>query len=681
MLKARTDNEIVNANDHCSFPRTKKQEKSSELPGDEQPKLTGVHTKENQSDKLQHTSKAVREAQNVKTCDAFGFRYDAGSAHVKHGVPMSEKGKIVWENYFSRSDASCLQGFRTSTLQDIIIEHGLPSSSRPELWLKWSGAKDKQEAEEKAGKTYLQYSKTTITRKVRQQIALDLPRTCPKHPAFAALPEASENTELQKSSTDSVCSEEDQRLKELEDELAGPGRACIGRVLRAYAARNPKLGYLQSMNFLTAVLYLVYEGKEDSMFWMLSTIVEDLLPGYFTPKLKQLLENVDAFGIVMKQMFPKVAAKLADHGLNISFRAPTWFLCMFFTSLKSEVVVRAWDLIFFNSKSCIQGAAGSAALCCLGLGVVDSVKEQILKASNISECAKALQQAGDFILDAKILMVKSFREITSVQSMARLLSSSYVKNALLATRLKLTQSTNTGKGHCRAPPASARRPKRKRDHRRSYSDGDIPFRSLSHEEAERPGPDKSPRTNARLMSKRRRIFLPTSNKNLPNEMMSSSSVRNAAGNVISSGLASFKKWLTPKKFASTHYHDRLSATARPEFFKHKNRLDFNNTNDVAQMMLIKPDSEQRKIINKRQQTPSVKSSALKRVQQQSAYKGQDSPRGLGLELKNCTTPAHIRRDSQVATRYTPPPAGPLITVVPPLHDDHNFAVKDLEDIL
>ena len=47
-------------------------------------------------------------------------------------------------------------------------------------------------------------------------------------------------------------------------------------VLSAYARRNPRVGYVQSMNYIGALLLLFME--EDEAFWTLTAMVEDLLP-------------------------------------------------------------------------------------------------------------------------------------------------------------------------------------------------------------------------------------------------------------------------------------------------------------------------------------------------------------------------------------------------------------------
>lgn len=47
---------------------------------------------------------------------------------------------------------------------------------------------------------------------------------------------------------------------------------------------NPEIGYCQSMNFLAGLLLLF--ASEESTFWLLSTIVEEVLPpDYYTPSM------------------------------------------------------------------------------------------------------------------------------------------------------------------------------------------------------------------------------------------------------------------------------------------------------------------------------------------------------------------------------------------------------------
>jgi hypothetical protein len=172
--------------------------------------------------------------------------------------------------------------------------YGIPSELRPRLWLHLTGAEEAMlsaglgyyeslargpsmagaagaaeaatgEAARAATAEAAQVGKAaamTAEEKVLHQIDLDLPRTFPEHPTFAA----------------------------------AAGRAALRRVLVAHARRNPVIGYTQSMNFLAAVLLLVMppEGvavrggrasREEGAFWLLCAITERLLPEYYTDEM------------------------------------------------------------------------------------------------------------------------------------------------------------------------------------------------------------------------------------------------------------------------------------------------------------------------------------------------------------------------------------------------------------
>ena len=55
----------------------------------------------------------------------------------------------------------------------------------------------------------------------------------------------------------------------------------LRNVLTAYAAHDPRTGYVQSMNFLAAFLLLAGVSEEDA-FWSLCALVNVVVPGYFS---------------------------------------------------------------------------------------------------------------------------------------------------------------------------------------------------------------------------------------------------------------------------------------------------------------------------------------------------------------------------------------------------------------
>ena len=92
---------------------------------------------------------------------------------------------------------------------------------------------------------------------VQEEIERDLHRSLPEHPQFQT--------------------------------IAGIG--SLRKVLFAYGARNPDIGYCQSMNIIGALLLCWMD--ETMAFWTLSVVVERLLVDYYCPSMK---------GIVIDQM-------------------------------------------------------------------------------------------------------------------------------------------------------------------------------------------------------------------------------------------------------------------------------------------------------------------------------------------------------------------------------------------
>ena len=132
----------------------------------------------------------------------------------------------------------------------------------------------------------------------------------------------------------------------------GPGVTKLNEVLLAYSRRNPQVGYCQGMNLITASLLLVMPTAEDA-FWLLTTIVENILPQHYYDH-SLLASRADQQ--VLRQYVAEVLPKLSTHldGLGIELEALTfqWFLSVFTDCLSAEALFRVWDVIFcFNDGS------------------------------------------------------------------------------------------------------------------------------------------------------------------------------------------------------------------------------------------------------------------------------------------------------------------------------------------
>ncbi|RWA10372.1 hypothetical protein EKO27_g4764 [Xylaria grammica] len=152
----------------------------------------------------------------------------------------------------------------------------------------------------------------------------------------------------------------------------GPGVAKLGEVLRAYARRNPEVGYCQGMNLITANLLLIMPSTEDT-FWVLVSIIELILPrGYYDHSLMASRADQN----VLRQYVTAVLPKLSQHleNLSIELEALTfqWFLSVFTDCLSAEALFRVWDVVL-----CISD--GSTFLFQVALALLKLNEQQLLQ--------------------------------------------------------------------------------------------------------------------------------------------------------------------------------------------------------------------------------------------------------------------------------------------------------------
>ncbi|KAI0143038.1 TBC domain protein [Xylariaceae sp. FL1272] len=152
----------------------------------------------------------------------------------------------------------------------------------------------------------------------------------------------------------------------------GPGVGKLSEVLRAYARRNPEVGYCQGMNLIAANLLLIMPSTEDT-FWVLVSIIELILPrGYYDHSL--MASRADQQ--VLRQYVTGVLPKLSQHleNLSIELEALTfqWFLSVFTDCLSAEALFRVWDVVL-----CISD--GSTFLFQVALALLKLNEQQLLQ--------------------------------------------------------------------------------------------------------------------------------------------------------------------------------------------------------------------------------------------------------------------------------------------------------------
>ncbi|KAK1997915.1 TBC domain-containing protein [Colletotrichum falcatum] len=126
----------------------------------------------------------------------------------------------------------------------------------------------------------------------------------------------------------------------------GPGVSKLKEVLRAYARRNPEVGYCQGMNLIAANLLLIMPSAEDA-FWILASIIENILPsGYYDHSLLASRADQQVLRQYVADVLPKLSQHLDDLSIELEALTFQWFLSVFTDCLCAEALFRVWDVVF-----------------------------------------------------------------------------------------------------------------------------------------------------------------------------------------------------------------------------------------------------------------------------------------------------------------------------------------------
>jgi hypothetical protein len=91
------------------------------------------------------------------------------------------------------------------------------------------------------------------------------------------------------------------------------------------------------MNLVASTLLLVYADEEEA-FWVLSAIIEKLLPEqFFSPSLLPSRACPMVLADFVQEMLPKLHAHLVELGVDLPAICFSWFLSLFTDCLPVEV--------------------------------------------------------------------------------------------------------------------------------------------------------------------------------------------------------------------------------------------------------------------------------------------------------------------------------------------------------
>ncbi|KAG9237903.1 rab-GTPase-TBC domain-containing protein [Amylocarpus encephaloides] len=217
-----------------------------------------------------------------------------------------------------------------------LIRVGLPNRLRGEIWEQTSGSLFLRL------ENPLQYADTLQKFEGRDSLAIDeiekdLNRSLPEYPGFQ--------------------SEE------------GIGR--LRRVLTAYSWTNEEVGYCQAMNIVVAAL-LIYMS-ESQAFFLLSTLCDRLLPGYYSTTMYGTLLDQRVFESLVEKTMPILWDHLVKADVQLSVVSLPWFLSLYINSMPLVFAFRVLDVFFLE---------GPKVLFQVGLAILRINGEDLLDASD-----------------------------------------------------------------------------------------------------------------------------------------------------------------------------------------------------------------------------------------------------------------------------------------------------------
>ncbi|KAK2076058.1 hypothetical protein QBZ16_001394 [Prototheca wickerhamii] len=242
---------------------------------------------------------------------------------------------------------------------------GVPPALRPWVWAEVSGATRRRRARHPsyyAAMAELGRHESPLT----HQISLDVPRTFPG------------NAWVQ----------------------GARGQELLRRVLSAFAAHCPEVGYCQGMNYVAALLLLALGCDEEAAFWVLVSLIDGhdegiLYRDMYSRDLSGTHVEMRCLRALVDAKLPTLGAHLAETHCDISLVSTDWFLCLFSTALPAETAVRVWDALLLE---------GPKLLFRVALALLREAEPALLATDNAGDLLRAMRRSAAATHDREALM-------------------------------------------------------------------------------------------------------------------------------------------------------------------------------------------------------------------------------------------------------------------------------------
>jgi hypothetical protein len=308
--------------------------------------------------------------------DEFGFRVDEEdgpeqSSNKLLGIPFVEdpQDRLQWVAHLEFSHNKEVSDLtwdkvevrlpRTDKLRSM-VQSGIPHSLRPQMWMRMSGALEKKQQSELCYKDIVKMS-SNDSLMTSKQIEKDLLHTMPTNACFS--------------------------------HINSTGIPRLRRILRGIAWLYPDIGYCQGTGMIAASLLLLLE--EEDAFWIMVTIVEDLLPAsYYSSTLLGIQADQRVLRTLITNFLVDIDETLKNHDIELSLITLHWFLTLFASAVHMKILLRIWDLFFFE---------GSIVLFQITLSMLKMKEPQLKQLENSAQIFNALSDIPGDIDDVEKL--------------------------------------------------------------------------------------------------------------------------------------------------------------------------------------------------------------------------------------------------------------------------------------
>ncbi len=187
------------------------------------------------------------------------------------------------------------------------------------------------------------------------------------------------------------------------------GRAKLRRVLRAYALRNPAVGYCQGMNFIAGLLLLVV--SEETAFWALAHMCEDVSPLCFSPPLLGTRADMRALADLLEAELPALYAHCSALHLNLELMAGHWLLVYFINIFPAPVALRILE---------VSMAEGSDVTFAVALAFLRGLEAELLACDDLHELSQLVRARQMALYDADALLHTARAQLRHMRSRLRI---------------------------------------------------------------------------------------------------------------------------------------------------------------------------------------------------------------------------------------------------------------------